>query len=299
MARPELRQALERGEAVLAPAVWDAITARLMRYLGFKTLYVPGSGTGVVMGESEPLLTYSQMAQVAETVSEAVFDELPVIVDIQHGFGEPVHVQLTVRAMEDAGVSAVHIEDQVFPQRVHYFAGVEHVIPIDQYQQKIEYAVKARKSRDFLIIARNDAYKSVEGGTREEAVKRAHAALEVGADAIFVTGGTGIDDLVYFRKQVKDVPMVALPFGGRPDSKAISEYKSMGYQILLFIQSLHVGLGALNQTLKALKETGSVPAVPQEQVDRMRAVTNKLLRFEELWAIEDATTEKGSKRASH
>lgn len=290
MARPELREALERGETVLAPAVWDAVTARLMRHLGFKNLYVPGSGTGVVVGESEPLLSFSQMASVAETVSEAVSDELPVIVDIQHGFGEPVHVQLTIRAMEDAGASAVHIEDQVFPQRVHYFAGVEHVVSLEDYQQRVEYAVKARKSRDFLIIARNDIYHAVEGGTREAAVKRAHAALEVGADAIFITGIKGTDDLRYFRKEIRDAPLVALPFGG-PDALAISDYKGLGYQILLFIQSLHVGLRALNGVYKTLKDTGRVPEVPPDKAERLRGVTNKLLRFEERWAVEAATTE--------
>jgi len=87
--------------------------------------------------------------------------------------------------------------------------------------------------------------------------------------------------------------------GAGPEAPTLSEYKSMGYQILLFTQSLHVGLHALNNVYKQLKETGAVPAVPAEQAERMRGVTNKLLRFEERWAVEAATTEKGSVQGPH
>ena len=177
MANPELRRTLERGEMVVAPGAYDAITARLLRHLGFKTLAVPGSQTGMVLGTSEPLTTVTQMAMVGETVVKGVRGELPVILDAGAGFGDPVHVMNTVEVLEDAGITAIHIEDQVYPKRVSYHRGREHVVPIDVYQQRMEYATKARRSRDFLIIGRNDGYHAVEGGTREEAVKRAHAAI--------------------------------------------------------------------------------------------------------------------------
>ena len=290
MPRSELRQMLERGETVLAPAVWDAITARLMRHLGYKCLYIPGSGTGVVMGESEPMTTLTQTAMVAERVSEGVGDELPVIVDIMCGYGNPIHTQLTVRTLEDAGATAIHCEDQLYPGRAHYFRGVEHVVSLDEYQQRIEYAVKARKSKDFLVIARNDVYHAIEKGTREDAVKRAHAALEVGADAIFITGAQGVDDMQYFRREVKDVPMTVVG-GAGPSGLSVDEYKSLGYQIILYIVTVHASLRAIRDTYLRVKETGYLPEVPQEQADEMRSVTNTLLGFEEKWAVEAATTE--------
>ena len=290
MPRPELRQMLERGETVLAPAVWDAITARLMRHLGYKCLYVPGSGTGVVMGESEPMTTLTQTAMVAERVSEGVGDELPVIVDIMCGYGNAIHTQLTVRTLEDAGVTAIHCEDQLYPGRAHYFRGIEHVVSLEEYQQRIEYAVKARKTKDFLIIARNDVYHAIEKGTREDAVKRAHAALEVGADAIFITGAQGVDDMEYFRREVKDVPMTVVG-GAGPSGLSVDEYKSLGYQIILYIVTVHASLRAIRDTYLKVKETGYLPEVPQEQADEMRSVTNTLLGFEEKWAVEAATTE--------
>ena len=289
MPRPELQQMLERGETVMAPAVWDAITARLMRHLGFKCLYIPGSGTGVVMGESEPLTTLTQTAMVAERASEGVGDELPVIVDVMCGYGNPIHIQSTVRTLEDAGATAIHIEDQIYPGWAHYFRGVEHVVSLEEYQQRIEYAVKARRSRDFLIIARNDVYHAVEKGTREDAVKRAHAALEVGADAIFITGDQGVEDMQYFRREVKDVPMTVVSAG--PSSLSVDEYKGLGYQIILYIATVNASLRAIRDTYLRVKESGYLPEVPQEQVDEIRNLTNTLLGFEEKWAVEAATTE--------
>ena len=289
MPRPELRQMLERGETVLAPGVWDAITARLMRHLGFKCLYIPGSGTGVVMGESEPLTTLTETAMVAERASEGVGDELPVIVDVMCGYGNPIHIQLTVRTLEDAGATAIHCEDQLYPGRAHYFRGVEHVVSLDEYQQRIEYAVKARRSKDFLIIARNDVYHAVEKGTREDAVKRAHAALEVGADAIFITGDHGVEDLQYFRREVKDVPMTVVSAG--PSAMSGDQCKNLGYQIILYIATINASLRAIRDTYLRVKETGYLPEVPQEQADEMRNLTNTLLGFEEKWAVEAATTE--------
>ena len=289
MPRPELRQMLERGETVLAPGVWDAITARLMRHLGFKCLYIPGSGTGVVMGESEPLTTLTETAMVAERASEGVGDELPVIVDVMCGYGNPIHIQLTVRTLEDAGATAIHCEDQLYPGRAHYFRGVEHVVSLDEYQQRIEYAVKARRSKDFLIIARNDVYHAVGKGTREDAVKRAHAALEVGADTIFITGDHGVEDLQYFRREVKDVPMTVVSAG--PSAMSVDQCKNLGYQIILYIATINASLRAIRDTYLRVKETGYLPEVPQEQADEMRNLTNTLLGFEEKWAVEAATTE--------
>lgn len=294
MARPELRQMIEKGEVFFAPAVWDAITARLARHLGFKVIYAPGSGTGIVVGESEPMIDLTQKAMVAERALEGVADELPMIVDLECGYGNAIHVQLAIRTLEDAGVTAVHIEDQLYPQRAHYFRGVEHIVPIEEYQQRIEYAVKAKRSKDFLIIARNDAAqeKAVEGGTREEAVVRAHAAMEAGADLIFVIGiQADRGDLEYYRKEIKDIPLVTVPIvrDGKPLS--LEQYREFGYQIVLYPQVVQPALMAIYDTYKSVKETGYLPEIAQGKADQMKSLTNKLLDFEGKWAVEAVTTE--------
>ena len=160
MANAKMRQTLELGGMVVAPGAYDIPTARLMQQLGFEALYVGGSQTGTVLGTTEPLTTVTQMADVGRTVARACREEMPVILDAGAGFGDPVHVMYTVEVLEAAGVTAIHIEDQFFPKRVSYHRGLEHVVPIDVYQQRLEHAVKARKSRDFLIIGRTDGLRT-------------------------------------------------------------------------------------------------------------------------------------------
>ena len=292
-----MRETLERGEMVVAPGAYDAITARLIRHLGFKALYIPGSQTGMVLGTTEPLTSLTEMAMVGERVSEGVNDELPVILDAGAGFGDPVHVVHTVEVLEDAGLTAIHVEDQFFPKRVSYHRGLEHVVPVDVYQQRIQYAVNARRSKDFLIIARNDGYRAVEGGTRQHAVERAHAAQEVGADIVMIMGMREKEDFEYFRREIKDIPMLAMagfgPFG-------VNEYRDMGYQVIIYPQTtIQTSLRSVHDLWKNVKDTGSVPDTFQPQSDKMREVMNVLLEFEEKWAVEAATTEKDSAPRAH
>lgn len=294
MAHPALRQAIEKGETVIAPSVYDAITARLVRYLGYNYLYCPGSQTGAMLGTSEPLTTVTQMAEVGRTVGRGVRHDLPVILDAGAGFGEPVHVMQAVKTLELAGVTAIHIEDQFYPKRASYHKGLEHIVPMDVYQQRLEYAVKARMSKDFLIIGRNDGLRAApdawlpEGGNREEAVKRAHAAIEVGVDILFVLGMRDNEDYKYLRSQVKDFPMMAIMGGGR----TVSDYESMGYQVLVStVNTLGASLNALRATYQNILDTGRPLEVDPESVQEMRDITNKLLDMDEKWRVEDATTE--------
>jgi len=289
MANPILRKQLENGEMVVAPGAYDAITARLFRHLGFGALAVPGSQTGMVLGTTEPLTTLTQMAMVGENVVKGVRGELPVILDAGAGFGDPVHVMNTVEVLEDAGISAIHIEDQVFPKRVSYHRGLEHVVPIDVYQQRIEYALKARKSKDFIIIARNDGYRAVEGGTREDAVKRAHAAMEVGADVIMPMGSKSVEDLQYFRQEIKDVPLAYLPV---PGAFEVPEMKEQGWQIVIYPSAtLTAAIKGIYHEFKHVKDTGYLLQTPQAEQQEFRDLTNMLMNMDEKMEIEAATTE--------
>jgi methylisocitrate lyase len=300
MAHPRLRQALEKGETVVAPSVYDAITARLIRYLGYEYLYCPGSQTGAVLGTSEPLTTVTQMADIGRTVVKGVRNELPVLLDAGAGFGEPVHVTQAVQTLELAGITAIHIEDQFYPKRASYHKGLEHIVPIDVYQQRLEYAVKARSSRDFLIIGRNDGMRAApdpwlpEGGNRDEAVKRAHAAIEAGVDILFILGVRDDDDYKYLRSQIKDVPMMAIMGGTR----SINDFSSWGYQVLVStVNTLGASLAALRATYQSILDTGRPLEVDPEKAQEMREITNVLLDMEGKWRVEDATTEAAAAAA--
>jgi methylisocitrate lyase len=205
-----------------------------------------------------------------------------------------------VQTLELAGITAIHIEDQFYPKRASYHKGLEHIVPIDVYQQRLEYAVKGRASRDFLIIGRNDGMRAApdpwlpEGGNREEAVKRAHAAVEAGADVLFILGVRDTEDDKYLRSQVKDVPMMAIMGGNR----SIADFEGMGYQILVStVNTLGASLNALRATYQSILDTGRPLEVDPDQAQEMRNITNALLDMDEKYRVEDATTEAAAAAA--
>lgn len=290
MANAKLRQTLENGGMVVAPGSYDVPTARLAEELGFEFLYVGGNQTGTVLGTTEPLTTVTQMADVGRTVARACREELPVILDAGTGFGDPVHVMYAVEALEAAGVTAIHIEDQTYPKRASYHKGLEHVVPMDVYQARLEYALKARKSKDFLIIGRNDGFRAVpdpwlpQGGGREEAVRRAHAAMEVGVDAIMIIGVNQKEDFHYFRSQIKNIPMVAL--AGSSDL-GVPDFEAAGHQIVIYPSStIQASLRSIFNLYDHLLRTG---VLPEEIGDTRELMTlgHKLTRLPEKWAVEE------------
>jgi len=291
MANPKLRQTLQRGEMAVAPGTYDVPTARLMQYLGFENLYVGGFQTGTVLGTTEPLTTVTQMADIGKTVARACREDLPVILDAGAGFGDPVHVMHTVRVLEASGVTAIHIEDQTYPKRVSYHKGLEHVVPIDVYQQRLEYALKARKSEDFLIIGRNDGFRAAPdavlpgGGGREEAVKRAHAAIEVGVDAIMIIGVSEREDFQYFRSQIKDIPMVALAGFG---SLGVPDFKDVGHQVVIYPAStVQSSLMAIQAMYEPLLQSGEIFTPPTEAPGDLGHILSGMA---DKWEVEEATT---------
>ena len=287
MANAKMRQTLELGGMVVAPGAYDIPTARLMQQLGFEALYVGGSQTGTVLGTTEPLTTVTQMADVGRTVARACREEMPVILDAGAGFGDPVHVMYTVEVLEAAGVTAIHIEDQFFPKRVSYHRGLEHVVPIDVYQQRLEHAVKARKSRDFLIIGRTDGLNAApdsslpDGGSRDEVVKRAHAAMEVGVDVVMPMGSRNKEDLQYMRSKIKDIPLLALAGSG---ALGVPDFQAAGYQIVIYPgATIQASIRAIYEIYENLMRTGTL----HEDMGDTRDLMNDLQLLPEKWALEE------------
>jgi 2-methylisocitrate lyase-like PEP mutase family enzyme len=177
-----LRELLEGPEPVLAPGAYDALTARLVEQAGFEAVYMTGFGTAAsLLGRPDiGLLSFSEMVDNARRIVRAV--EVPVIADADDGYGNPINVIRTVQEYEAAGVSAIHIEDQVSPKKCGHLEGKE-VIEASEMVEKVRAAVEARQSEDFVIIARTDA-RAVEGMDR--ALKRARLYREAGADVLFV-----------------------------------------------------------------------------------------------------------------
>jgi hypothetical protein len=152
---PSLRPALDVGGLVVAPGVYDGLTARLAAQHGFPALYMTGAGTAAAGGYPDyGLLTMSEMVANAARIAEAV--DVPVIADADTGYGNELNVVRTVRAYAKAGVAALHIEDQAFPKRCGHLAGKEIVAP-EEWLGKIRAAVECRPDNDLVVIARTDA----------------------------------------------------------------------------------------------------------------------------------------------
>src|ERR671937_1599063 len=189
--RASLRELLERSEPLLAPGAYDALGARLIEAAGFRAVYMTGFGTAAsVLGRPDVgLLGMSEMVDNARRIVEAV--DVPVIADANTGYGNPINVIRTVQEYERAGVAAIHIEDQLAPKKCGHMEG-KQLIPCQEMVQKIRAAVAARRSPDFLLIARTDA-RAVEG--LDATLARARAYREAGADVLFVEAPQTVDEL--------------------------------------------------------------------------------------------------------
>src|SRR5271156_4870689 len=153
--RSRLRDLLAGPEMIVAPFVFDCLQAKLAASAGFDAVYMTGFGTAAARGYPDlGLLTMTEMVDNARAISRAV--DVPVICDADTGYGNPLNAWRTVREYEDAGASALHIEDQVFPKRCGFFAD-KQVIPIETMAHKLRAACDARRDPDLVVIARTDA----------------------------------------------------------------------------------------------------------------------------------------------
>ncbi len=178
-----LREMLDSDEIITAPGCFDPLSALALQSVGFETVYLGGWAVGAHLGVTEPLTTLTEITDIARRIRHV--SDVPLIADAGAGFGHLPMIGRCVRAFEEAGAQAVHIEDQVVPKRISYHKGRLDLISTGEMLQKLEYALKSRKSSDFLIIARTDA-----GRNREEpfdrAVERVKAYAKTGVDMVML-----------------------------------------------------------------------------------------------------------------
>src|SRR6266511_333995 len=219
--RSNLRDRLQRGETIVAPGAYDPLSARVVQALGFAAVYTGGYMTGAHTSITEPLLTLTEQVEVAQKVAHAV--DLPVITDAGAGYGDPLHVMRCVREFEAAGIAGIHIEDQVYPKRASYHKGLEHIVPMPEFVERMTYALKARRDPDFLIIGRTDAFSAVEG-SRAELIQRGLTLKELGVDAVMPRGVRAREDLAFFRKEVPGVSLMVI---AGADDISVQEYAEL------------------------------------------------------------------------
>ena len=248
------RQMAEAG-MVVAPGAYDCITARMVEQAGFSAVYMTGAGTAATLGYPDyGLVTMSEMVENAGRLAAAV--QVPVIADADTGYGNELNVIRTVREYEKRGVAGIHIEDQGFPKKCGHLDD-KVIVPLEDYVAKIRAAVSARRDPDFLIIARTDA-RAVYG--LDEAISRANASLEAGADMVFVEAPQTMDEVAAVPKRVKGPCLINVVWRGKTPDVSMQEAKAMGYTLAIVPGLLFKAvMGACDDVLKQLRETGRHP----------------------------------------
>ncbi len=229
---PSLRERLSQPPIVVAPGVYDALTALIAEQAGFRTLYV--SGAAIAYSKlARPDIGLVSMSEVANTVA-LIRDRVgaDLIVDADTGYGNALNVQRTVRLFERAGAGAIQLEDQDFPKRCGHLDD-KTLIPAAEMVGKIKAAVDARHSRETLIIARTDAV-AVEGF--DAALARARLYCEAGADILFLEAPREKDQLARIARSLgRQVPLLAnMVEGGKTPPLSAPELQSLGFALVIF-----------------------------------------------------------------
>lgn len=223
-----LRTLLQQPEAVVAPGVYDAITARLVEQAGFAAAYMTGAGTSAARGFPDyGLLTMSEMVDNASTIARTI--GIPLIADADTGYGNELNVTRTVREYEACGVAAIHIEDQVAPKRCGHLEGKE-LVSRGEFIIKIRAAVAARRDPGFLVIARTDA-RAVLGF--DEAIARANMALAAGADIAFVEAAQTLEEVAAVPRRVNGPCLLNVVPGGKTPEVKTGDAQAMGYRLVI------------------------------------------------------------------
>lgn len=288
--RQRLRAMLRSGETIVGPCCIDPLTARLVERIGFPLAYLGGCITGLSLAISEPLLSLRDQVEMARRIAQVV--DIPLIVDGDAGFGEPVHAMHAVREFEKAGVAGIHIEDQVYPKRAHYPA-LERVTSREEFYTKIQCALEARRDPDFLVIARSDAHRAV-GGSMEELVQRVRDLKNMGVEVIFPLLVTREEKQAFL--DMYGPPDCALMALNYPNDTPVDELAAMGFRIVVFHHAGFIAaMGTILDMYRGLKETGIAKV---EDKARWFAVWQELedaVGRQHYREIEKKTTEHDSK----
>lgn len=271
-AAASLREILAKPGLTVAPGAYDCITARAIEQAGFTVCYMSGAGTAASLGYPDyGLLSLSEMADTAGRIAGAI--KLPLIADADTGFGNELNVVRTVMEYERRGVAGLHIEDQTFPKKCGHLAN-KSVISAAEFTSKIRAAAGARMDSRFLIIARTDA-RAVHG--MQEAIDRANAAMDAGADMAFVEAAQDLDEVALIPRRVRGPCLLNLVWKGRTPDVSFADAQAMGYKLAILPGMLmKAALGTFDEVLRETRTAGRHAQIncqlsPQEVFNRVGA----------------------------
>ena len=228
----QFKKRLELPDVLLAPGVYDALSALVAEQAGFEALYLSGASIAyTLLGRSDiGLTTVSEVVDTLAHITDRV--KVPVIVDADTGFGNALNTQRTVRDLERAGASMIQLEDQTFPKRCGHLDG-KTVVPVKEMEGKLRAALDARHSLNTLILARTDTL-AIEGF--EAALERAERYLECGVDALFIEAVRTPEQMdIACKRFASRIPLLAnMVEGGKTPVQSTQELSKRGYKIVIF-----------------------------------------------------------------
>lgn len=280
MADMRVTRVLNTFGALAFPGVFDTLSAKIAERVGFPMVFVSGySVAATTIGEPDMgLLTQTEMIDRARRICMSV--KIPIIVDADTGYGNPLNVHRTVHELIAAGAAGCFLEDQVWPKKCGHMRG-KRVIGRDDYVQKIRAAVDARSGRDFFIVARTDA---VAAAGLDEAIRRVEAAREAGADASFVEAPTSLKDLEAIGLRSPAPNVANMIEGGKTPVLPKQQLIDLGFQLILYpLTALFASARVIDKLYRTLKSEGTT--LGSEESLMTFAEFNELISVDEKYAL--------------
>ena len=259
-----LKSMLKSKKPLVIPGVYDALGAKIAQKVGFDTMFQTGYGTSATLFGMPDygFIGATETVDNARRICRAV--SVPVIVDSDTGYGNALSVWKLVEELESAGASGIFLEDQKWPKRCGHMQGKE-VVSQEEYTEKLSAAIDARKSKDFIIVARTDA-RATKG--LDEAIERGKQNKKTGADAIFVEAPRTLDEMKKIGKEI-NAPLVAnMIEGGATPLNTAETLSKIGFNIILYpLSVLYANTFATMNILQELKKTGNTSKYKQKVVN--------------------------------
>lgn len=259
-ARQQLRHYVKLGRTVIAPGVFDGLSARLVEQAHFKVIYASGGAVARSSGFPDlGILTFDEVMMRFNQIVEVT--SIPIIADADTGFGNALNVRRTFRTLERIGVAAAHLEDQNFPKRCGHLDN-KSLVSQKEMIHKIKAARDALTDDDFVLIARTDAL-AVEGVDR--AIERANAYAEAGADVIFVEAPETFTQIEQISKEVTAPKLINMFYGGKTPLVPIDQLEKMGYVLVIIPSDLQrAAIHAMQKTLTTIQQHGDSQPLSKE-----------------------------------
>ena len=257
-----LKSLIDDNQYVLTPGVFSPLIAMMAEKKGFKSLYFSGAAFSAMKGIPDiGIFTFQELFDAVIEITK--MSNLPLIVDVDTGFGEVINVTRTVSDLESIGVAAIQIEDQLFPKRCGHLEGKE-IIEANEFAKKI-YAAKS-VSKDMLVIARTDA-KAVEG--IDSAIERAKLYKDAGADIIFPEALETEEEFKFFAESVNGEMLANMTEFGKTPYYPAEKFADMGYKIIIYpVSSLRIALNAISDLFDEIMKTGTQVKFVEDMLTR-------------------------------